>query len=72
MFISSELQRFNVKDFIKNNVNKIYCEKCDAVFESREKFEKHFEKHSSVSCESCPLDMIVDKITKLFRRKNQT
>lgn len=57
-----------MKDSVKKNVNKIYCEKCDSVFESREKFEKHFEKHSSVSCESCPLDVFVDKITKLFRR----
>lgn len=68
MFISSKLQRFNVRDSIKKNVNKIYCEQCDSVFESREKFEKHFEKHSSVSCESCPLDVFVDKITKLFKR----
>jgi hypothetical protein len=57
-----------MKDSEKNNVNKIYCEKCNDVFESREKFDKHFEKHSSVSCESCPLDVAVEKITKLFRR----
>lgn len=68
MFISSKLQRLNVKDSVKKNVNKIYCEKCDSVFGSRDKFEKHFEKHSVVSCESCPLDVFVDKITKFFRR----
>lgn len=68
MFISSELQTSDMDDS-KNNISKIYCEKCDAVFESREKFEKHFENHSSTSCESCPLDVVVDKITKLFRRK---
>ncbi len=54
----------------KKNINKIYCEKCDAIFESREKFEKHFDNHSSVSWESCPLDVVVDKITKFFRKKN--
>ena len=54
----------------KNNVSKIYCEKCDAVFGSREKFNKHLENHSSVSCESCPLDVAIEKITKLFKRKN--
>lgn len=53
----------------KNNINKIYCEKCDAVFESREKFDKHFEKHSSTSCESCPLDIAIEKLAKLFKRK---
>lgn len=53
----------------KSNVNKIYCEKCDSVFDSREKFEKHIEKHSAVSCESCPLDMAVQKFVNLFKRK---
>lgn len=53
----------------KENVNKIYCEKCNSVFESREIYDKHFEKHSSgVSCESCPLDMAIQKLVNLFRR----
>lgn len=58
-----------MKDSNKQNVNKIYCEKCDDVFDSKEKFDKHFEKHLGVSCESCPLDVAVEKIINLFRRK---
>ncbi len=66
------MQRYFVEDSKKQNVNKIYCEKCDSVFDSREKFEKHFEKHSSsVSCESCPLDMAISTLVNLFRRKNK-
>ena len=57
-------------DFSKNNVKKIYCEKCDLVFDSKQKFDHHLEKHSSgVSCESCPIDMVVQKLTDLFKRK---
>ena len=67
MFIRSKLQKLDMSDSERKNVNKIYCEKCNDVFESREKFDKHFKKHSSVS-ESCPLDVAVDKIAKLFRR----
>ncbi len=53
----------------KNNVNKVYCEKCDLVFDSREKFEIHLERHSqSVSCETCPIDTVIAKFVNLFKR----
>ena len=51
------------------DISKIYCEKCDAIFDSRKKYEKHLDQHSGISCESCPLDIAVDKLTRLFRRK---
>ena len=55
----------------KNNVSKVYCERCDLVFESREKFEKHFDSHSSsVACESCPVDTAIAKFVNLFKRKS--
>ena len=54
----------------KDNVSKIYCDKCDSVFGSRKKYEEHYSKHASgVSCESCPIDMVVDKILSLFKVK---
>ena len=54
----------------KNNVTKVYCTKCDLIFESREKFEKHFDNHSSnVTCEECPIDTAIAKFVNLFRRK---
>ena len=59
-----------MKKSIKNNVTKVYCEKCDLVFDSREKFEEHFDRHSSnVSCEVCPIDTALSKFANLFRRK---
>ena len=54
----------------KDNISKIYCEKCDTVFDSKKKYEAHSFKHSSgVSCESCPLDIAVEKIVNLFKRR---
>lgn len=53
----------------KGNLTKVYCEKCDSVFDSREKYEVHLQTHSSgVSCEACPLDTAVQKILRLFKR----
>lgn len=55
---------------LKNNVSKIYCEKCDLVFNSREKFEKHLEgRHSSFVCEVCPIDTAIAKFVNLFKKK---
>ncbi len=55
----------------KNNVTKVYCEKCDLIFESREKFEKHFDKHSSnVTSEVCPIDTVLSKFVNIFKRKS--
>ncbi len=51
------------------NVSKIYCEKCDKIFNSREKYDAHYYEHSSgISCESCPLDVVLGKIIGLFKR----
>ncbi len=55
----------------KNNVTKVYCAKCDLIFESREKFEKHFDRHSSkVTCEVCPIDTVISKFMNMFKRKS--
>ena len=53
----------------KNNVTKVYCEKCDLVFETREKFENHFDSHSSsIPCDVCPIDTAIAKFVNLFKR----
>jgi len=53
----------------KDNVSKIYCEKCNSIFKSRKQFEAHFDKHSGeISCEACPIDIAIQKIVTLFRR----
>jgi hypothetical protein len=57
----------------KHNVTKVYCSQCDLIFESREKFERHFDTHySSVTCEPCPIDTAIAKFVNLFRRKSQS
>ena len=53
----------------KDNVVKIYCERCDTIFRSREKFERHFDQHdSSAACEMCPIDAAISRIARLFQR----
>ena len=55
----------------KYNVTKVYCTKCDLIFDSREKFERHFDAHSSnVTSEACPVDTAIAKFVNLFRRKS--
>ena len=60
-----------MKKLSKNNVTKVYCAKCDLIFESREKFENHFERHSSnVTNEVCPIDTVILKFVNMFKRKS--
>ena len=57
----------------KENVSKVYCEKCNIVFDSRADYEKHYNKHdgssSGIVYEACPLDTAVSKILGLFKKK---
>jgi hypothetical protein len=60
-----------VEKFTKNNITKIYCSKCDLIFESRKKFEKHLDTHNSgVTCEVCPIDTVFFKIADFLKRKS--
>ncbi len=60
-----------MKKYAKNNITKVYCTRCDLIFESREKFEKHLDKHSSnVTREVCPIDIVLSKFASLFKRKS--
>jgi hypothetical protein len=60
-----------VTDSLKNKVTKVYCERCDLIFESRDKFDAHFDRHSSgVVCEECPIDTVIAKFLNLFKRKS--
>ena len=54
----------------KNNITKVYCEKCDLIFQSREKFEKHLDSHSSNTNEVCPIDTVLSKFVNLFKRNS--
>ncbi|MDH5417862.1 MAG: hypothetical protein OEW86_07740 [Nitrosopumilus sp.] len=64
------LQEFNMKKS-GDGVTKVYCEKCDLVFKSREKFEKHLVSHSSnIVYDVCPVDTAIAKFLDLFKRKS--
>ena len=57
--------------FSNSNNTKIYCEKCDLVLNSREKFLKHIQTHSStIPCDVCPIDVAIDKFVNLFKKKS--
>ena len=37
----------------------------------KEELDEHFEpKSSGISCESCPIDSVIQKILGIFRNKN--
>ena len=62
---------FIVKKFSNSNARKVYCEKCDLVLNSREKFLKHLETHSStIPCDVCPIDTVIEKFVNLLKRKS--
>ena len=59
-----------MKNFSNSNNGKIYCEKCDLILNSREKFLKHLDTHSStIPCDVCPIDTIISKFLNIFKRK---
>ena len=47
---------------------KVYCEKCDELFDSRSTYDSHMDKHSEVACATCPIDMALSKLTRWFKR----
>jgi len=58
-----------VKKFSNHNNTKVYCEKCDLVLNSREKYLKHLETHSStIPCDVCPIDTVIEKFVNLLRK----
>lgn len=51
--------------------SKFSCKECNVSFKSDEQLNLHLRNHSEVYCESCPIDMTVREIKKLFARKNK-
>lgn len=48
---------------------KVYCERCNEVFSSQEKYRKHLDTvHSGMSCDTCIIDLAINKIIGLFKR----
>ena len=60
-----------MKKLSNSNTTKVYCEKCDLVLNSREKYLKHLETHSStIPCDVCPIDTVIGKFVNLLKRKS--
>jgi len=53
----------------KENVTKVYCDKCDSIFESKAKYDEHYREHLGILCESCPIDTVMHKIMNLFKKR---
>jgi DNA-directed RNA polymerase subunit RPC12/RpoP len=45
------------------------CAECGASFFTKEGLEKHFQRQHGIYCETCPIDIAVQKITDIFRKK---
>ena len=44
---------------------------CDLILNSRQKYLKHLESHSStIPCDVCPIDTVVEKLINFFTRKS--
>jgi len=49
--------------------SKYPCDECNASFFTKEGLEKHFQRQHGIYCETCPIDMAVQKLTNIFRQK---
>lgn len=47
---------------------KIYCDKCDRVFDSKDEYSRHVERHAGGG-ESCPIDSAISRILGVFKRR---
>ena len=52
-----------------NSFSKFVCTECGASFFTKEGLEKHFQHQHGIYCETCPIDIAVQKITDIFRKK---
>lgn len=53
----------------KEHKSKFNCKECNMSFESEGQLNLHLKNHAEVYCESCPIDMAIRGIKKLFQRK---
>lgn len=55
----------------ENSKPEFSCHECNTSFKSEEKLNLHLKNHSEVYCESCPIDIAIRGVKKLFQRKNK-
>jgi len=52
-----------------NSQSEYLCDECDASFFTIEGLDKHFQRQHGIYCEACPIDIAINKITDIFRKK---
>ena len=55
----------------KESKSEFSCKECNMSFESKEKLNLHLQNHSEIYCETCPMDMAIRGIKRLFQGKNK-
>ncbi len=48
------------------------CQKCEATFLTKNGIDTHDKKMHGTYCETCPIDLAVNKITSLFKRRKSS
>ena len=46
---------------------KCFCGECNASFLTQEGLETHFQRQHGNYCDTCPIDMAIQKITNMLR-----
>ena len=51
----------------QDSQTKYYCDECSASFLTQEGLEIHFQRQHGNYCDTCPIDMAIQKITNMPR-----
>ena len=54
----------------EDSESKFLCSNCNASFFTDQGLQRHYQWQHGIYCESCPIDMAIEKIVNLFRKNN--
>ena len=54
----------------EDSESKFLCSDCNASFFTDQGLRRHYQWQHGIYCESCPIDMAIEKIVNLFRKNN--
>ena len=52
----------------EDSQSKFLCSNCNASFFTDQGLQRHYQWQHGIYCESCPIDMAIEKIVNLFRK----
>ena len=52
----------------EDSESKFLCSDCNASFFTDHGLQRHYQWQHGIYCESCPIDMAIEKIVNLFRK----